>query len=142
MSLASVCLILHLITGYILSFSYRSDDMAPVRPLRRSWSEARLCSTSSGVLTKERHKIGLIKVNNEEHRLQHEVQNVTLRVSLKVSGQLHGENGVKEGGDEGSIQAAHGPEHLQQQQPQRHAMLLCGRTEATTSKDSVKSPLN
>lgn len=48
----------------------------------------------------------------------------TLCVSLQVPGQLHGEDGVEQGGDESSIQAAHGPKHLEEQQPQRHAVLL------------------
>lgn len=50
----------------------------------------------------------------------------TLRVRLQVPGQLHGEDGVEQGGDESSVQATHGPKHLEEQQPQRHAVLLQG----------------
>lgn len=50
----------------------------------------------------------------------------TLCVRLQVPGQLHGEDGVEQGGDESSIQAAHGPKHFEEQQPQRHAVLLRG----------------
>lgn len=48
----------------------------------------------------------------------------TLYVGLQVPGQLHGEDGVEEGGDESGVQAAHRPEHFEQQQPQRHTVLL------------------
>lgn len=54
----------------------------------------------------------------------------TLCVSLQVSGQLHGEDGVEEGGDQRSIQAAHCPEHFEQQQAQRHTVLLYWYTTA------------
>lgn len=58
------------------------------------------------------------------NKRQRQVNTFTLCVSLKVPGQLHREDGVEEGGDESSIQAAHRPEHFEQQQPQRHTMLL------------------
>lgn len=48
----------------------------------------------------------------------------TLCVSLKISCQLHGEDGVEKGGDKSSIQAAHRPKNFEQQQPQRHTVLL------------------
>lgn len=48
----------------------------------------------------------------------------TLSVGLQVSGQFHGQDGVEQGGDERRTQAAHRPEHLEQQQSQRHTVLL------------------
>lgn len=62
----------------------------------------------------------------------------TLCVCLKVPGQLHGEDGVEESGDESSIQAAHRPKHLEQQQPQRHAVLLRGDTMVRVSRKMSK----
>lgn len=62
---------------------------------------------------------------------------LTLRVRLEVSGQLHGQDGVQEGGDESGIQAAHGAEHFEQQQAQRHAVLLHAQqrpSQTTTSR--------
>lgn len=48
----------------------------------------------------------------------------TLGVGLEVPGQFHGQDGVEQGGDESRTQAAHGTKHLEQQQPQRHTVLL------------------
>lgn len=64
----------------------------------------------------------------------------TLRVRLQVPGQLHGEDGVEQGGDESSVQAAHGPKHLEEQQPQRHAVLLQRRQKGGEAKMLLHLP--
>lgn len=97
--------------------------MAPALPSRRSLSALKLCNTSSGVLKKEqagkKGEFGEWKWKRRRNMKIH-----TLCVSLQVPGQLHGEDGVEQGGDESSIQATHRPKHFEEQQPQRHTVLL------------------
>lgn len=89
------------------------------------------CNTSSGALKKERKDSYNKTVRKlKEDFLKHDL---TLNVGLQVSGQLHGENGVEQSGDEGSVQTAHRSEHFEEQQPQRHTMLLHRHTHGSHS---------
>lgn len=51
---------------------------------------------------------------------------LTLRVSLHVPRQLHRQHRRHECGDDGRVQAAHGAEALEEQQPQGRPVLLAG----------------
>lgn len=70
----------------------------------------------------------------------------TLCVRLQIPGQLHGEDGVEQGGDESCVQAAHRPKHFEEQQPQRHTVLLQKeREQSCCFKDAAglkTAPLN
>lgn len=111
-----------------LQVTHHSDDMAPALPSRRSLSALKLCNTSSGVLKKgQAGNKGLYLASGDEERKRRRNMKIgTLCVSLQVPGQLHGEDGVEQGGDESSIQATHRPKHFEEQQPQRHTVLLHG----------------
>lgn len=98
--------------------SYRSDAAGSARPCRRSWPSAARCSTSSHALHTNTRQL---TAHTHEHGGG---ARLTLSVRLQVPRQLHGQDGVQEGGDERRVQTTHRPEHLQQQQTQRHAVLL------------------